>query len=63
MSEEGLGSAYVNAHGFVHDMITLRHAWDLNAFGDDEPQTENSWFPGYGWTIMYCVNCRTHMVR
>ncbi|KAK9844647.1 hypothetical protein WJX74_005119 [Apatococcus lobatus] len=61
MSEEGIGSAYVNSHGFVHDMITLREACSLDCFGDDEPQTENSWFPGYGWTIMYCINCRIHM--
>ena len=63
MSEEGIGSAYVNAHGFVHDMITLRDACNLNSVGEDEPQTENSWFPGYGWTIVYCDYCRVHLVR
>ena len=26
MSEEGIAGNYVNPHGFVHDMITLRQA-------------------------------------
>ena len=63
MSEEGIGSVYVNAHGYVHDMITLRNVQNLGPMGLDGPQTENSWFPGYAWTIMYCNTCRSHLVR
>ena len=63
MSEEGIGSAYVNAHGYVHDMITLQDVRDVGPLGGDEPETENSWFPGYAWTIVYCNTCRAHLVR
>jgi hypothetical protein len=32
MSEEGIAGLFVNAHGFVHDMVTLRKVQDLVRF-------------------------------
>lgn len=61
MSNEGTGGAFVNSHGYVHDMITLHRA--INAECDGEPETEHSWFPGYAWTIAYCAGCANHLVR
>lgn len=44
MSAEGPISAYVNAHGYVHETLTLQRACRLVLAG--QPQTANSWFPG-----------------
>lgn len=59
MSLEGPVSAYVNPSGFVHQTITLRKARGLTLEGS--PSTDNSWFPGYAWTIAYCARCFAHM--
>ncbi|KAL3153029.1 hypothetical protein ABBQ38_012053 [Trebouxia sp. C0009 RCD-2024] len=59
MSSEGTGGAFVNSHGYVHDMITLHRA--TNAVCDGEPETEHSWFPGFAWTIAYCAGCTSHL--
>ena len=60
MSNEGTGGAFVNSHGYVHDMVTLHRA--TNATCEGEPETEHSWFPGYAWTIAYCAGCTNHLV-
>lgn len=44
MSADGPISAYVNAHGYVHETLTLARARGLML--DGQPQTANSWFPG-----------------
>ncbi|KAK2991814.1 hypothetical protein RJ640_006374 [Escallonia rubra] len=56
MSSEGPLGAYVNPHGYVHEIITLYKANGLAFIGN--PVTEYSWFPGYAWTIAYCGTCR-----
>ena len=60
MSNEGTGGAFVNSHGYVHDMVTLHRA--TNATCEGEPETEHSWFPGYAWTFAYCAGCTSHLV-
>lgn len=45
MSTEGPLSAYVNPHGYVHEIMTLYRANGLALRGRAE--TEYSWFPGY----------------
>ncbi|KAH8955294.1 hypothetical protein BDL97_08G129100 [Sphagnum fallax] len=44
MSSDGPITAYVNAHGYVHETLTLARARGLILAG--QPQTTNSWFPG-----------------
>ncbi|KAH9559676.1 hypothetical protein CY35_06G070900 [Sphagnum magellanicum] len=56
MSSDGPISAYVNAHGYVHETLTLSNAYGL--FEDGDAQTENSWFPGYAWVLAKCNTCR-----
>lgn len=46
MSSDGPLGAYVNAHGFVHDVMTLYRATGLALVGP--AVREYSWFPGYG---------------
>ncbi|CAK9199186.1 unnamed protein product [Sphagnum jensenii] len=56
MSSDGPISAYVNAHGYIHETLTLSNAYGL--FEDGAPQTENSWFPGYAWVLAKCNTCQ-----
>lgn len=44
MSSEGPLGAYVNPHGFVHEIMTLFKANGLAVIGN--PVKEYSWFPG-----------------
>ena len=60
MSDEGAGGAFVNPHGYVHDMITLQQARHVVLEGD--PELQHSWFEGYAWTIAYCGGCSNHLV-
>ncbi|KAJ4822785.1 hypothetical protein Tsubulata_020512 [Turnera subulata] len=55
MSTEGPLGAYVNPHGFVHEVMTLNKANGLVLIG--RPSAEYSWFPGYAWTIANCSTC------
>jgi cereblon len=59
MSTEGAIGAYVNAHGYVHETLTLSCARNMRIRG--APQTENSWFPGYAWILAKCQGC--HLIR
>lgn len=58
MNDEGVGGHYVNSHGALHDMLSLKNA---RARIVSEPEIDNSWFPGYAWQIAYCPGCREHL--
>ncbi|XP_065849740.1 uncharacterized protein [Euphorbia lathyris] len=59
MSSEGPLGAYVNSHGFVHEIMTFYTANGLALIG--RAVKEYSWFPGYAWTITECGNCESQM--
>jgi hypothetical protein len=57
---EGTTSAYVNGHGFIHQITTLRKVIYKNRISFREfPSTENSYFPGYSWLITCCDRCES----
>ncbi|GAX10195.1 cereblon [Fistulifera solaris] len=73
---EGTTGAYVNEHGFVHQTFTVRRLLSLSQRSPTStsgiegadvvsfsggPQTKDSWFPGYSWTIMSCALCDIHL--
>lgn len=58
---EGTIGAYVNEHGCVHQTITLRKVKEEEVWYTGDPQTKDSWFPGYSWTIMSCGFCGDHL--
>lgn len=61
MSTEGSLGAYVNAHGHIFETLTVKRV-TRNVFMDHSPpSTDQSWFPGYAWTIMYCAGCFGHL--
>ncbi|GBM26111.1 Protein cereblon [Araneus ventricosus] len=59
MSLQGPQGTYVNPNGYVHEAITVYKAKGLRLTG--RPSTEQSWFPGYAWTIVECEVCTSHM--
>jgi len=59
MSQKGPVAAYVNPGGYVHETVTFYKARGLRLRGS--PSCENSWFPGYAWTIAECRVCSHHM--
>lgn len=59
MSQSGPQGAYVNPHGYIHEMITVRKATSVYLNG--RPSTQYSWFPGYAWTILQCSGCHCHL--
>ena len=54
MSHDGPLGAYVNAHGFVHEVLTLYRAKGLALRGP--AVSEYSWFPGYGLFNLICFS-------
>lgn len=58
---EGTTGAYVNEHGVVHQTVTLRKVDSHSAVCIGRPETRDSWFPGYSWTIAYCSICSDHL--
>mmetsp|Transcript_19093 Transcript_19093/g.27604 ORF Transcript_19093/g.27604 Transcript_19093/m.27604 type:complete len:783 (+) Transcript_19093:131-2479(+) len=58
---EGTTGAYVNEHGIIHQTITLREVNMDNIFCIGLPETRDSWFPGYSWTITNCSICNSHL--
>lgn len=49
-------------HSAVHQTITVRDVLDPRAvLLHGRPCTEDSWFPGYAWTIASCARCLNHL--
>lgn len=64
-SSEGAVGTYVNPHGVVHQVVTVRDAAVRIHLAQllrevPPPSTEMSWFPGYAWTIVHCT-CGNHL--
>ncbi len=58
---DGTTGNYVNEYGHVHQTITLRSIDEDGVWYQGQPQTQDSWFPGYCWTIMACAVCGHHL--
>ncbi|XP_053206899.1 protein cereblon-like [Panonychus citri] len=59
MSVEGPLQNYVNSNGHVHETLTVHRVSGLALVG--RSSTQQSWFPGYSWTICECSNCGHHI--
>ncbi|GLE00223.1 hypothetical protein PINS_up008950 [Pythium insidiosum] len=61
MSQDGTTGTFVNPAGFVHQIMTLKAIQRERVFVDPNRSTEDSWFPGYSWSIVYCRGCSGHL--
>lgn len=50
---------FANPHGKVFEVLTLRRAERLVAFG--RPTSDFTWFAGYAWTVVLCAGCAAHL--
>eukprot|EP01036_Dinobryon_divergens_P025937 gene25938-34536_t len=57
---EGMVGAYVNAYGWEYPPDSYR-AVSSRSLEHCSPSLEDSWFPGYAWTIARCDRCFTHL--
>lgn len=59
MSCTGPQTSFVNSHGYVHDLLTVRTAKGI--IYEREWSEEFCWFPGYLWRIACCHYCNRHI--
>ena len=59
MAAERATRVFANPHGHLHEIMTLLHARGVIVVGP--PTTDFTWYPGYGWEITYCGQCKTHL--
>ena len=52
-------SMQINPHGFLHEIFTVRHAFQVVITG--QPVPADSWFPGYMWRFCLCAQCGLHL--
>lgn len=58
---DGTTGNYVNRYGAVHQTTTVRELNEDMVKCFDDFSTRDSWFPGYGYRIMECKVCQTHL--
>ncbi|GAB1597745.1 protein cereblon-like isoform X1 [Argonauta hians] len=56
--EKTIIQLFQNPQGKYFEVITFSEAEVLKA---DKPHTEDSWFPGFSWSIVVCPTCRIHL--
>jgi hypothetical protein len=60
-TDEGCSGLFVNAHGWIHDMITTSHIKIEAVSFSGAPTEEFTWFKGYAWQIFNCKRCGSHL--
>jgi len=50
---------FVNPHGLVFEVLTLRTAQGLVGIGG--ATSEHTWFAGYAWQAVCCLGCGVHL--
>lgn len=61
VSEQGPGGVFINAHGCLHDLLCLSGICEGSVVHQGAATTQDTWFPGYAWTVMVCGRCWTHL--
>ncbi|KAE8884756.1 hypothetical protein PF005_g6653 [Phytophthora fragariae] len=55
------GGTFVNPGGHVFQVLTLREVYFAHVFVAMDRSTEDTWFPGYAWSITHCNSCYQHL--
>lgn len=61
MTHHGAAGTFVNPGGNVFQIMTLRDIHLDHVLIDVVRSTQDSWFPGYSWSIAYCNSCYRHL--
>jgi cereblon len=59
MAAGAASQVFVNPHGFLHEVVTVR--WVVNVTVAGPPTTEFTWYPGYAWEVAWCGRCGAHL--
>jgi cereblon len=59
MTASGSAQTFLNPHGFVHEVVTVRWAENLKVEGAST--TEFTWYSGYAWQAAWCAACGAHV--
>lgn len=59
MSDGGATQTFLNPHGYLHEVVTVRSAEHVTVSGP--ATTDFTWYPGYAWAIAWCGNCAAHV--
>ncbi|CAD5218709.1 unnamed protein product [Bursaphelenchus okinawaensis] len=54
-----LSAQFVNPHGYVHEMFTSHKMYGIRV--SSHSSLQDSWFPGYSWSILNCNTCLRHI--
>ncbi|TYZ63556.1 hypothetical protein PybrP1_013150 [[Pythium] brassicae (nom. inval.)] len=60
-TSHGAAGTFVNPGGSVFQILTLREVHPDHVVVDGARSAEDSWFPGYAWSITYCNSCYRHL--
>jgi len=60
LTSEGFMRAFVNPNGASHELLTISRLC-VTPVRTGRPTSEHSWFRGYSWTIISCVDCLHHL--
>jgi hypothetical protein len=50
---------FANPEGVLFEIVTL--SWCHNLRDGSPAVRQDTWFPGYAWTVQYCSGCQVHM--
>ena len=59
MTPAGSAQTFLNPHGFIHEVVTVR--WAENLKVAELSTTEFTWYPGYAWRTAWCASCGAHV--
>lgn len=61
LTSAGAAGTFVNPSGIVFQILTLRTVAAPSVVVDNVQSTQDSWYPGYAWSIAYCSACFRHL--
>jgi len=61
MSESGVSALFSNPHGVTFRIVTAQRVSSDATELSGPPELQDSWYPGYAWSILSCASCRSHL--
>lgn len=61
MSGTGVMTVFVNPHGVVSRVLTTHAVCPAAVDVRSLPELADTWYPGYGWSIVDCARCSNHL--
>lgn len=59
MSKVGTSGTFINSYGIIHELYTFSSVKNISRIS--ELTEDHTWFPNYGWIIIRCKRCKSHL--